>query len=51
MSDLSEAISSSSYFKANLMNNSSGSSQELNLDLSISLCGAWKPSDNVFCSF
>lgn len=38
MSDLSEAISSS-YFKANL-NNSFGSSEELNLDLSISLCGA-----------
>ncbi|KAL8100651.1 uncharacterized protein LOC141693109 [Apium graveolens] len=37
-SDFSEAISSS-YFKANL-NNSFGSSQELNLDLSISLCGA-----------
>ncbi|KAK1385335.1 HTH myb-type domain-containing protein [Heracleum sosnowskyi] len=38
MSDLSEAISSS-YFKTNL-DNSFGSSQELNLDLSISLCGA-----------
>ncbi|XP_017216707.1 myb family transcription factor MOF1 [Daucus carota subsp. sativus] len=38
MSDISEAISSS-YFNANL-SNSTGSSQELNLDLSISLSGA-----------